>query len=217
MTSAPRQVRCHIGEMYEEARHVHAAEAHDNAAALSRSLRRPGGQSDHRSRKLADTRISEDFRRRRGRANAWRPRETRPGNNVVIEPLMVQWQGNLVTCGRRAGRKADRSGRRSKKGERVEIRERRSAGSLIGGMLIAVGLTLVFGIMEWSFSRTSSILGMFGALIASTYAGVDPLIAAVAVGAVVETAGGGGGGEGTMMRPILHAPAASPSVRDRRA
>lgn len=90
----------------------------------------------------------------------------------------------------------------------MEILQATINGLLIGGVyaLIAVGLTLVFGIMEVvNFAHGEFLmLGMFGALIASTYAGVDPLIAAVGVGAVVFLVGAVV--ERTMIEPILHAP-----------
>jgi branched-chain amino acid transport system permease protein len=62
-------------------------------------------------------------------------------------------------------------------------------GLLIGSVyaLIAVGLTLVFGVMDIvNFAHAEFLmLGMFGGFLASEHLGLDPLIAAPLVGAVV--------------------------------
>lgn len=66
-------------------------------------------------------------------------------------------------------------------------------GLMIGGVyaLISIGLTLVFGVMDViNFAQGEFLMiGMFGAYFINRFFGVDPLVSAVAVGAVVFLAG----------------------------
>ncbi len=81
-------------------------------------------------------------------------------------------------------------------------------GLLIGSVyaLIAVGLTLVFGIMDIvNFAHAEFLmLGMYGGYVASTQFGVDPLVAAPVVGIVVFVLGAVV--ERLMIEPIVKAP-----------
>lgn len=81
-------------------------------------------------------------------------------------------------------------------------------GLLIGGIyaLIAVGLTLVYGVMDIvNFAHGEFLmLGMFGGYLASTVFGIDPLLAAPVVGLVVF--GLGALLERVIIEPIIHAP-----------
>jgi len=81
-------------------------------------------------------------------------------------------------------------------------------GLLIGSVyaLIAVGLTLVFGVMDIvNFAHAEFLmLGMFGGFVASHHFGIDPLVAAPLVGAVVF--GLGALLERVLIEPIIKAP-----------
>jgi branched-chain amino acid transport system permease protein len=90
----------------------------------------------------------------------------------------------------------------------VDILQATLNGLLIGGIfaLISIGLTLVFGVMDIvNFAHGEFLmLGMFGAWVASTYLGVDPLIAAPAVGLLVFLIGAVL--ERATVEQIIHAP-----------
>jgi branched-chain amino acid transport system permease protein len=77
-------------------------------------------------------------------------------------------------------------------------------GSVYG--LIAVGLTLVFGVMDIvNFAHAEFLMvGMFGAFIASTKFGIDPLLAAPVIGLVVFALGAVL--ERLIIEPIIKAP-----------
>ena len=81
-------------------------------------------------------------------------------------------------------------------------------GLLIGIIygLIAVGLTLVFGVMDIvNFAHGEFLmLGMFGGYVASTQLGIDPLLAAPAVGIIVFVFGALV--ERSIIEPIVKAP-----------
>jgi branched-chain amino acid transport system permease protein len=81
-------------------------------------------------------------------------------------------------------------------------------GLLIGGVyaLISVGLTLIFGVMDMiNFAQGQFLMvGMFLAYVASARFGVDPLVAAVGVGAIVFV--GGCVVERLVIEPIIRAP-----------
>ncbi len=81
-------------------------------------------------------------------------------------------------------------------------------GLLIGSVyaLIAVGLTLVFGVMDIvNFAHAEFLmLGMFGGYVASTQLGVDPLVAAPMVGIVMFVLGAIT--ERLVIEPIIKAP-----------
>jgi branched-chain amino acid transport system permease protein len=81
-------------------------------------------------------------------------------------------------------------------------------GLLIGSVyaLIAVGLTLVFGVMDIvNFAHAEFLmLGMFGGYLASTYLSIDPLVAAPLVGVVVFALGMVC--ERVIIEPIIKAP-----------
>jgi branched-chain amino acid transport system permease protein len=81
-------------------------------------------------------------------------------------------------------------------------------GLLIGSVyaLIAVGLTLVFGVMDIvNFAHAEFLmLGMFGGYVASNHFGIDPLLAAPLVGAVVFVLGAVL--ERIIIEPIIKAP-----------
>jgi branched-chain amino acid transport system permease protein len=81
-------------------------------------------------------------------------------------------------------------------------------GLLIGSVyaLIAVGLTLVFGVMDIvNFAHAEFLmLGMFGGYMASNHFGIDPLLAAPLVGAVVFVLGAVL--ERIIIEPIIKAP-----------
>jgi branched-chain amino acid transport system permease protein len=81
-------------------------------------------------------------------------------------------------------------------------------GLLIGSVyaLIAVGLTLVFGVMDIvNFAHAEFLmLGMFGGYVAANQFGIDPLLAAPLVGAVVFVLGAVL--ERLIIEPIIKAP-----------
>lgn len=81
-------------------------------------------------------------------------------------------------------------------------------GLLIGSVyaLIAVGLTLVFGVMDIvNFAHAEFLmLGMFGGYVAAHYFGIDPLVAAPLVGVVVFVLGALL--ERAVIEPIIKAP-----------
>jgi branched-chain amino acid transport system permease protein len=81
-------------------------------------------------------------------------------------------------------------------------------GLLIGSVyaLIAVGLTLVFGVMDIvNFAHAEFLmLGMFGGYVAANHFGIDPLLAAPLVGAVVFVLGAVL--ERLIIEPIITAP-----------
>ncbi len=81
-------------------------------------------------------------------------------------------------------------------------------GLMIGSVyaLIAVGLTLVFGVMDIvNFAHAEFLmLGMFGGYLASTRFGIDPLVAAPLVGLVVFALGAVL--ERLLIEPIIKAP-----------
>jgi branched-chain amino acid transport system permease protein len=81
-------------------------------------------------------------------------------------------------------------------------------GLLIGSIyaLIAVGLTLVYGVMDIvNFAHGEFLmLGMFGGYVASTQFGIDPLLAAPVVGLVVFALGALV--ERSIIEPIIKAP-----------
>lgn len=81
-------------------------------------------------------------------------------------------------------------------------------GFLIGSVyaLIAVGLTLVFGVMDIvNFAHGEFLmLGMFGAYFASTALGIDPLLAAPVIGLIVFALGALL--ERVIVEPIIKAP-----------
>lgn len=81
-------------------------------------------------------------------------------------------------------------------------------GLLIGSIyaLIAVGLTLVYGVMDIvNFAHGEFLMvGMFGGYFASTHLGIDPLLAAPVVGLVVFAVGALV--ERTIIEPIIKAP-----------
>jgi branched-chain amino acid transport system permease protein len=81
-------------------------------------------------------------------------------------------------------------------------------GLLIGSVyaLIAVGLTLVFGVMDIvNFAHAEFLmLGMFGGYVASNHFGIDPLLAAPLVGVVVFVLGALL--ERIIIEPIIKAP-----------
>lgn len=81
-------------------------------------------------------------------------------------------------------------------------------GLLIGSVyaLIAVGLTLVFGVMDIvNFAHAEFLmLGMFGGYVAAHYFGIDPLMAAPLVGVVVFVLGALL--ERVIIEPIIKAP-----------
>lgn len=84
-------------------------------------------------------------------------------------------------------------------------------GVLIGSVyaLIAVGLTLVFGVMDIvNFAHADFLmLGMFGAYFASTEFGIDPLLAAPVIGLVAFLLGALT--ERVIIEPIIKAPPAA--------
>lgn len=81
-------------------------------------------------------------------------------------------------------------------------------GLLIGSIyaLVAVGLTLVYGVMDIvNFAHGEFLmLGMFGGYFASSHLGIDPLLAAPLVGLVVFAIGALI--ERAMIEPIINAP-----------
>ncbi len=99
MTSAPDKYGV-IGEMYEKKHGTFMPqEAHDNAAALSVIAQALEANPTTDPTKLADTLHSEDFDEGvAAQMPGGHVKFDEAGNNVVIEPLMVQWQeGNLVS------------------------------------------------------------------------------------------------------------------------
>lgn len=90
----------------------------------------------------------------------------------------------------------------------MEILQSLANGLMIGSIyaLIAVGLTLVFGVMDIvNFAHAEFLmLGMFGGYIASTKFGVDPLVAAPLVGLIVFAIGAVV--ERVIIEPIIKAP-----------
>jgi branched-chain amino acid transport system permease protein len=81
-------------------------------------------------------------------------------------------------------------------------------GLLIGGVyaLISIGLTLVFGVMDViNFAQGEFLMiGMFAAYFINRFLGVDPLVSAVAVGAIVFLIGVVV--ERVIVEPIIQAP-----------
>lgn len=90
----------------------------------------------------------------------------------------------------------------------MELAQALVNGLLIGGIyaLIAVGLTLVYGVMDIvNFAHGEFLmLGMFGGYLASTVFGIDPLLAAPLVGLLVFAVGALL--ERIIIEPIIHAP-----------
>ena len=90
----------------------------------------------------------------------------------------------------------------------MEFLQSLANGLMIGSIyaLIAVGLTLVFGVMDIvNFAHAEFLmLGMFGGYIASTKFGVDPLVAAPIVGLIVFAIGAVV--ERVIIEPIIKAP-----------
>lgn len=90
----------------------------------------------------------------------------------------------------------------------MEILQSLANGLMIGSIyaLIAVGLTLVFGVMDIvNFAHAEFLmLGMFGGYVASTKFGVDPLVAAPLVGLIVFAIGAIV--ELVIIEPIIKAP-----------
>jgi branched-chain amino acid transport system permease protein len=90
----------------------------------------------------------------------------------------------------------------------VDLAQALINGLLIGGIygLIAVGLTLVYGVMDIvNFAHAEFLmLGMFGGYLASTVFGIDPLLAAPVVGLLVFAVGALV--ERIIIEPIIQAP-----------
>lgn len=90
----------------------------------------------------------------------------------------------------------------------MQLLQSLASGLMIGAIygLIAVGLTLVFGVMDIvNFAHAEFLmLGMFGGYIASTEFGIDPLLAAPVVGLVVFVIGAVV--ERLVIEPIIGAP-----------
>ena len=90
----------------------------------------------------------------------------------------------------------------------MELLQSLANGLMIGSIyaLIAVGLTLVFGVMDIvNFAHAEFLmLGMFGGYVASTKFGVDPLVAAPLVGLIVFAIGAIV--ELVIIEPIIKAP-----------
>lgn len=90
----------------------------------------------------------------------------------------------------------------------MEFLQSLANGLMIGSIygLIAVGLTLVFGVMDIvNFAHAEFLMvGMFGGFLASTKFGIDPLLAAPLVGLVVFVVGALL--EPVLIEPIIKAP-----------
>lgn len=90
----------------------------------------------------------------------------------------------------------------------MEILQALANGVLIGSVyaLVAVGLTLVFGVMDIiNFAHAEFLmLGMFGGYMASEYYGIDPMLAAPLVGLIVFLIGALV--ERIVIEPIIKAP-----------
>ncbi len=90
----------------------------------------------------------------------------------------------------------------------MELLQSLANGLMIGSIyaLIAVGLTLVFGVMDIvNFAHAEFLmLGMFGGYVASTKFGIDPLVAAPLVGLIVFAIGAVV--ELVIIEPIIKAP-----------
>ena len=90
----------------------------------------------------------------------------------------------------------------------MELLQSLANGLMIGSIyaLIAVGLTLVFGVMDIvNFAHAEFLmLGMFGGYVASTKFGIDPLVAAPLVGLIVFVIGAVV--ELVIIEPIIKAP-----------